>query len=247
MSMFDPYQLYSHPQRKSHKGQVIQKKATEGPYAITQRELERALAVVQTYGYNLYPPGISKSFLGIPFFININNVDLQEFTVTASYLWAGLNQLNQTLSSFVSNHPIADTSHVLIGIASLATFFYSGTDTTITCYNEGTVATLRPNFNFASDGSTVSIVLGPAGSSNYYLTFDAYYGSSAKSGETTMYNRTVESNPSGLLNYCTITNKWQELITGILDPDPVLFTTTSGVGSYLKSVTIQGMIVIELN
>ena len=51
MSYFDPYQLYSHPQRKSHRGQVIQKRPTDVPYGINDHDMKKAITVLTNYGY----------------------------------------------------------------------------------------------------------------------------------------------------------------------------------------------------
>lgn len=53
MSNFDPFQLYSHKQRASHKGQIIQKRPVNANYAASADELKRAILVVKTYGYSI--------------------------------------------------------------------------------------------------------------------------------------------------------------------------------------------------
>ena len=50
---FDPYHLYSHPQKKSHKGQIIQKRPVDTQYAASHEDLQRAFIVAQTYGYTI--------------------------------------------------------------------------------------------------------------------------------------------------------------------------------------------------
>ena len=51
MSIFDPFQLYTHPQHKSHTGQVIRKKPIEIGYAFTEHDLKKGLEIVKNYGF----------------------------------------------------------------------------------------------------------------------------------------------------------------------------------------------------
>ena len=50
---FDPHKLYTHHQRKSHKGQIIQKRPVNPNYAASYEDLKRAILVAQTYGYSI--------------------------------------------------------------------------------------------------------------------------------------------------------------------------------------------------
>ena len=50
---FDPYRLYTHSQKKSHKGQIIQKRAVNPHYAASEEDLKRAFIVAKSYGYSL--------------------------------------------------------------------------------------------------------------------------------------------------------------------------------------------------
>ena len=50
---FDPHKLFTHPQKKSHQGQIIQKRPVDPHYAASHEDLKRAIIVAKTYGYSL--------------------------------------------------------------------------------------------------------------------------------------------------------------------------------------------------
>ena len=58
MSNFDPFQLYTHKQKASHKGQILQKRPVNPNYAASAEELKRAILVCKTSG-NRIPIGFT--------------------------------------------------------------------------------------------------------------------------------------------------------------------------------------------
>lgn len=75
MSYFDPYYLYSHPQKKSHKGQVIRKKPTDVTYGINDQDLKRAITVLTNYGYSISknPPPSYPNKLTLAYSVQASN------------------------------------------------------------------------------------------------------------------------------------------------------------------------------
>ena len=53
MSIFDPQHLYVHHQKKTHKGQIIQKRPTNLEFAASQQDFQKAVKIIQTYGYQI--------------------------------------------------------------------------------------------------------------------------------------------------------------------------------------------------
>ena len=51
MSYFDPHRLYYHSNRKTHKGQIIQKRFVDHDSAFTKEDLDRSFRVLKAYGY----------------------------------------------------------------------------------------------------------------------------------------------------------------------------------------------------
>lgn len=56
MSDFDPFKLYQKHYRKSYTGQILRKKPVFNSYAYTQKDLEQAIKIIETYGYSLAQP-----------------------------------------------------------------------------------------------------------------------------------------------------------------------------------------------
>ena len=79
MSYYDPYYLYTHPQRHSHKGQVIQKRPVKVDYAANQDDLRRALQIVKGYGYTISKtPIINAEFSIYGGVINKDTINLRD-------------------------------------------------------------------------------------------------------------------------------------------------------------------------
>ena len=49
MSDFDPFRLYQKHYQKSYSGQVMRKKPVESIYAFTQKDLKKAIQIVNSY------------------------------------------------------------------------------------------------------------------------------------------------------------------------------------------------------
>ena len=74
MSFFDPQGLYYRPQRKSHKGQVLQKKANTIVYAITESDVKHSINVLNSYGYYVSPtPPIITPFNRRSGYVSLNS------------------------------------------------------------------------------------------------------------------------------------------------------------------------------
>ena len=60
MSNYDPFQLYTNKQKKTHQGQVIRKKIPNYiGYCFTNEELDRAIEGLKARGYHIYEPGVN--------------------------------------------------------------------------------------------------------------------------------------------------------------------------------------------
>ena len=66
MSRYDPHGLYINYQKKSHIGQILQKKPTNDYYAITDQDIKKAIQILKSGGYfvSRYSPNTNMAYYG---------------------------------------------------------------------------------------------------------------------------------------------------------------------------------------
>lgn len=104
MSYFDPYYLYSHPQRKTHKGQVIQKRPTDVPYGINDEDMKKAIHVLKNYGYyiskNPFPSYPQRSIITFDKQSSMTNTSTSHLRTIGDLLTITTNLRNNLLQIF---------------------------------------------------------------------------------------------------------------------------------------------------
>ena len=135
MSFFDPQELYIHPQKKSHKGQVIRKKAVTPIYAIMDSDVKQAIKILTSDGYYVSPTPPDPPRPMDPFFRRSGYVSLnltpttpypQQYSMSlsdvASTVYANMGTLPEDithfyfqfeLESFVLNYYSTGTAQVV--------------------------------------------------------------------------------------------------------------------------------------
>ena len=248
MSMFDPYQLYIHPQRKSHKGQVIQKKSHAPEYAITQRELERALAVVQTYGYNIYPP-VAGAHLAIPFDLSFSNIERNAIDYSINLIWPDLVDQQPYLAQFILAHPTASTSKVTIAIGA-ANFQQPNPCAAYIRFYWNDILNIEHYVAASLDQYTTIATYTPYTSTNYLYSRDpAFQVSGGVPGDTNLANRLAQIDVRGVVTYVSMDDNWEELNSQTGLETDIHFVRYNGDNeqSTLSAFQLTGFIDIELN
>ena len=129
MSYFDPHRLYYHSNRKTHKGQIIQKRFVDHDSAFTKEDLDRSFRVLKAYGYYVSRnPPIDPICKTISFSrrVNIANDDALNFSDLIDSTAKNLISLFD--ENFFSIDP-SSVSHfyLSLGVTSIKTSRYYGT------------------------------------------------------------------------------------------------------------------------
>ena len=244
MSFFDPQSLYFHRQKSTKKGQIIQKKPQSLISATSSKDIPFAQAVLQNYGYGVYPPGYSPtvasnisqyatfSYLATP---NTNNV-----AISFNDLWlANRAYFLQLLE--LPDSQLTGPSLVTISISCIRIFFYgSAADSLYSntkIYNE-TVE----HINFQHNIST-----------SRQLTLQFQYQDDTNAFVDTGSNSTTTpflTPPSpGEISATTTRNTWNQLKQdqGLDNDTNIIIATCSGAASpKVNLVKVNGFIYVNL-
>lgn len=137
---FDPHKLYTHPQKKSHQGQIIQKRPVDAHYAASHEDLKRAFIVAKTYGYTM-SKGISFTEFAVcggqvSFNTDIRSVSFSD--IVNQDTGDLLRLFNQNIFNHIPNHIQIIVNVSQIAIESTAGFtnchLVDGTNFTISSY-----------------------------------------------------------------------------------------------------------------
>ena len=185
MSIFDPQQLFVHHQRKTHKGQVFQKRPTNLQFAASQEDFQKAVQTIQTYGYqitralgfayafysgevsttyfdykSIFNSTIRQKLLNINPNIFANTFNMARVIINIQDVFFGGQGMNtftiQVLNSQYSNN--ANGSVIVLPYSSTQLFINTG--------NSSYIMT-RPVSETWNNGIYVENILDP----NYYLSF----------------------------------------------------------------------------
>ena len=179
MSFFDPHYLYHHPQRQSHKGQIIQKKAVKTSYALTDEDLKKAVEACLAYGYYVspQPPQVPTLHSLITNFTYSINPQRQSY----SFPWSSLN--STIFSTYImQNAPSGSAFNLSIYLTSLSVKVQKGS----------TANTLAVNFGQSQVSRSLSyssfIEITPYNSNNYQIVY-------GDQNQTFNYNSNVSTGP----------------------------------------------------
>lgn len=179
MSYFDPYFLYSHPQRKSHKGQVIQKKPTDVPYGFNDQDLKRAITIVTNYGYYISrtPPPSYPNRLTLAYSVQVSNTtDSSSHTFSIDDFLQIDNSIRNILSTtypFLSTLQSVSAINVIIQVPNLIFSHSIVSSQTETIFEFTDVPNNRViSYSLPANYGPVYTVLRPGNSTGTALTMD---------------------------------------------------------------------------
>ena len=250
MSIFDPYQLYIHPQRKSHKGQVIQKKPVNVPYAFTQSDLERAIMIVENYGYSISRGVPSASpHLTLPFDLSFSNIERNAIDYSVNLIWPDLVDQQPYLAQFIEDYPTATTSKVTIAIGAANFQQPNPCAAYIRFYWNGNL-NIEHYVAASLDQYTTIVTYTPYTSTNYLYSRDpAFQVSGGVPGDTNLANRLAQIDVRGVVTYVSMDDNWEELNSQTGLETDIHFVRYNGDNeqSTLSAFQLTGFIDIELN
>lgn len=151
MSTFDPHGLYFRSNRKTHKGQIIQKRFVDHDSSFSKEDLTRSFRVLSAYGYYtsqtpfIDPIAKSISFNIFRYFFSDQTLKFNE--VFNSILRSHLLSLNP---NFLDTDP-SEVKHFFlqISVSSIQGTMSGGTSLGISTYNG-----LNESVNFTSSASS---------------------------------------------------------------------------------------------
>ena len=113
MSLFDPQHVYYHTVRSTRKGQVLQQKPIHHQGAYDSDEIPRALGLLKTYGYHIYPPRWRPfQMLAFPFQYSESNLSYNSMSISFNSLYPALVNSYSDLSQFIENNPNVNNSTI---------------------------------------------------------------------------------------------------------------------------------------
>ena len=162
MSLFDPQHVYYHTVRSTRKGQVLQQKPIHHQGAYDSDEIPRALGLLKTYGYHVYPPNYSLTTdrtLFLPFSYTITQQSLDNIDLDSDSLISYLKTIPD-LQTFITANPTSIESQVFIGLTSVMVRSQNNTDGNqsfvINIYDKDANLNVSQSFNLTSQSSITS-------------------------------------------------------------------------------------------
>lgn len=229
MSIFDPHALYYHPEKKTHKGQIIQKKPTNLQHAISKSEIPRSISVLKSYGYDVYPPGesikttIYSDTICKTYVFNVN-INAREYTRSFNTVW---NDISLDFANILNERNIV-SFEMSLNIPSMLIYSNGGPGSQFTLDTEK-----LDGYTFSVGSSGVWTLIFNSYTTNG-TTFIQYNSAAGYVRNTVQY---TNPDQSGLfINVNTDdTDVYQQLSTqGYLTDDVVLFILTNS-GSNINS------------
>lgn len=241
MSIFDPHGVYFHYQKKSHKGQVIQKKPAPNKSAVSKDDIPRAITTLKNFRYTIYPPGVTPPTPPVPTYYaftgtsisyqsNLSSLTQQNWVVTFNNIWGAFRQ-NSEIQEVIQQQHQTGTSTVFIAISNLYLRFQGSNPaaSTITTTSDSQTS-ISLSLNHVPTNFYVSIT--PNNATSY-----RYFTSSSQGGGAFTHNYSTPPE-TGYISSALISNSIPELSQGGLTDDFPLFSISTGsVSNYIMDMT----------
>lgn len=243
MSFFDPQSLYTHVQRSTHKGQILQKKPKKKLSATSPYDIPFAKAALLNQGYQILAPGQTISVPTITTqwasFSYLSDNPTNTKTITYNSIW---NYIKPSFSDLLSipESELTGSSSVIIAITSIyARFQGSYTPNNLVQVSSG--GQLHLNFSNIHVANNTYYSITPTTSTGYLVFRTTPQGGG-------YYNQLYEQAGSpGLLSETASIDTWSQLKDqGLTNDIDLVYLNANNISNYVSELRINGFILCQL-